>query len=154
MPECLFHPEAAPTGGALHEDLRRRDQIEGPSDRRFGLIAGIVVGVVGAVHLARGDIHWAWCLAAAAVLAALALCRPAALSPLNRLWRRLGLLLSGIVSLFALALLFTSTIVPIGTLMRLCGRDPLRLQRNPAATSYWIERRPRGPPPEGMRNQF
>jgi hypothetical protein len=39
-------------------------------------------------------------------------------------------------------------------LMRLCGKDSLRLRREPDAASYWIEREPPGPPPETMRNQF
>jgi hypothetical protein len=53
-----------------------------------------------------------------------------------------------------MALLFFSTITPIGLLMRLTGKDSLRLRRDPAAASYWIAREPPGPPPEGMRNQF
>src|SRR5580658_5696528 len=56
----------------------------------------------------------------------------AALRPLNRLWLRLGLWLYGIVNPIVVALLFYSTMVPIGLLMRRCGKDPLRLRRGPA----------------------
>ena len=79
---------------------------------------------------------------------------PAVLWPLNRLWLLLGIVLYRIVNPIVMALLFFSTIVPIGMLMRLCGKDSLRLRREPEAASYWIEREPPGPPPETMRNQF
>jgi hypothetical protein len=34
------------------------------------------------------------------------------------------------------------------------GKDPLRLKRQPNTDSYWIPRRPPGPPPETMKDQF
>jgi hypothetical protein len=39
-------------------------------------------------------------------------------------------------------------------LMRLFGKDFLRLKRDPQAKSYWIERTPAGPAPDSMKNQF
>jgi hypothetical protein len=38
-------------------------------------------------------------------------------------------------------------------LMRLFGRDALLMKRRPVAT-YWVERDPKGPPPESFKNQF
>jgi hypothetical protein len=55
----------------------------------------------------------------------------------------------GAAALFALA-----AFAPIGVLMRLCGKDPLRLRRDPDARSHWIARRPPGPPPDSMTHQF
>ena len=57
-----------------------------------------------------------------------------------------GFLIGKIVNPIVMALLFFSTITPVGFLMRLFGKDPLRLRRDPAAASYWIEREPSGPP--------
>jgi hypothetical protein len=51
-------------------------------------------------------------------------------------------------------LLFFLVVTPTGFLFRLLGKDPLRLAFDAEAGSYWIERRPRGPSPESMRNQF
>jgi hypothetical protein len=79
---------------------------------------------------------------------------PAALRPLNRLWLRFGLLLYRVVNPVVMALVFYSTMVPIGLAMRLCGKDPLRLRREPDAASYWLEREPPGPLPATMKNQF
>ncbi len=35
--------------------------------------------------------------------------------------------------------------------MRATGKDFLRLRRDPAAKSYWIDRTPPGPPPQSMK---
>lgn len=145
---------AAPPGGTLHEDLARTEEVVGPSDRRFGLTVAVACGSIGAIRLVLGHAHWAWWIGAGLILMAVALIVPAALAPLNRLWMRLGLVLYKIVNPMVMTLIFVSTIVPIGWLMRLCGKDPLRLRRDPRAASYWIEREPPGPPPETMRNQF
>jgi len=98
-------------------------------------------------------VRW-WALAVAAVFAALALLWPAALAPLNKCWTKLGVLLYRIVSPIVLGSLFYVIVTPVALLMRVLGKDPLRLRREPDAASYWIERTPRGPAPESMKNQF
>jgi len=143
-----------PPGGALHEDLLRDDEVVGPSNRRFGLTMAAICAVIGGVRLVFGHSYWFWWLGAGIALAILALLAPAALGPLNRAWLRLGAVLYKVVNPVVMALMFFSTIAPIGFLMRRCGQDPLRLRRDPAAASYWIAREPPGPPPETMRNQF
>ena len=90
----------------------------------------------------------AWALGAAAAFLLLACVWTAPLRPLNYLWLKLGLLLFHVVSPLALGLLFYLTITPIGLLMRACGKDPLRLRRDPAAASYWLPREPPGLAPE------
>jgi hypothetical protein len=78
---------------------------------------------------------------------------PSSLRPLNRLWMKLGLLLHRIVNPIVMGLLFYGTIWPTGLVMRMRGRDLLRLKRDPSAASYWIARVP-GPAPETMKDQF
>jgi hypothetical protein len=90
----------------------------------------------------------------AGVFALVAILRPTLLRHPNRLWTKLGLLLGKIVSPVALAILFYGVVAPIGMLVRLTGKDPLRLRLDSGAESYWIPRKPPGPPPESMTNQF
>jgi len=45
-------------------------------------------------------------------------------------------------------------ITPSGWLLKLFGKDLLRLQDEAEADSYWIERAPPGPEPDTMVNQF
>ena len=67
---------------------------------------------------------------------------------------KFGLLLAAIISPVMLGLVFYLCITPIGFLMRLFGKDPLRLRLEPEADTYWIRREPPGPPPESLKNQF
>ena len=137
-----------------HEDLSRDQQVEGSSDRSFGLVFAVVFLLIGCWPLIhREPPHW-WAIVVSAVFAATALLKPALLAGLNRLWLKLGLLLAKIVSPVVLALLFYVTVTPVGLLMRAAGKDPLRLKLDPGADSYWIPRKPPGPPPDSMTNQF
>jgi hypothetical protein len=90
----------------------------------------------------------------ALAFAAVAIWKPVLLAGLNRLWIKLGVLLGKIVSPIALGILFYGVLTPIGALVRLSGKDPLRLKLDPGAVSYWISRTPPGPPPDSMTNQF
>jgi predicted membrane metal-binding protein len=137
-----------------HEDFSRQEEIKPSSDRSFGLVVATFFLIVGFWPLVRAQpIRW-WALGVAAVFALLALLWTAALAPLNRLWVKLGALLYKVVSPVVMALLFYVTVTPIALLMRLLGKDPLRLRRDPDAASYWIDRTPPGPSPESMKNQF
>jgi hypothetical protein len=53
-----------------------------------------------------------------------------------------------------MAFLFFGAVLPTGVVMRLLGKDPLRLKRPLDAKSYWIERHPPGPTSESMKDQF
>jgi hypothetical protein len=53
-----------------------------------------------------------------------------------------------------MAFVFYGTVAPIGLVLRLLGKDPLRLRFDPDVRTYWIERQPPGPAPETMTNQF
>src|SRR5262247_3858266 len=138
------------------EDFTRKETVQGSSDRSFGFVMAAFFALVALFPLLHGplsSIRW-WALALAAAFLALALLWPAPLRPLNRAWLKLGLLLSKIVSPIVMMVLFYATVTPIGVLMRWAGKDPLRLRRDAAATSYWIPREPPGPAPNSMKQQF
>jgi len=126
----------------------------GSSDRAFGLVFAAFFTIVALLPLWSGRPVRLWSIAAAAAFALLALAVPRALAPLNRAWTAFGDLLHRIVSPVALGILYYGVVTPTGLLMRLAGKDPLRLRFDPAARSYWIERRPPGPPPESLKDQF
>ena len=139
---------------ATHERLASDDETKGSSDRAFGLVFAAVFTIAGLWPLAAGGPVRIWALGlAAAFLAAVAL-RPKILAPLNRLWTRLGTFLHRISNFLVLALLFYLVITPTGLVVRLFGGDILKLRFDRGAQSYWIERRPPGPPPETIENQF
>jgi hypothetical protein len=139
---------------SLHEDLQREEEVIGSSDRSFGITFGVIFALIAAVKLwlgSAGTIYW---LLAALVTFALAFFWNAPLRPLNRLWFRLALVLHVVVTPIMMGLLFYLMVVPIGLLMRVLGKDPLRLRRDPQVESYWIARTEDGTAPERMKNQF
>ena len=73
---------------------------------------------------------------------------------LTRLWGRFTVALHRLVTPVAMLVVFVAIVVPIGLVMRALGKDPLRLKPDPAAATYWIDRRPSGPEPATMKNQF
>ena len=139
---------------AIHERLTSDEQVQTSSNRAFGIVFAVVFSVIALWPLLPGNTpHW-WALAVAAVFGGLALAWPLVLAPLNRLWLRFGLLLNSITNPLLMGLLFYGIITPFGLIMRLLGKDLLRLRFDPSAESYWIERVPPGPAPETIKNQF
>ena len=137
-----------------HEDLTREQDVEGSSDRSFGVVFAVVFLVIAGWPLWYGEAPRWWAAGVAAVFVLIAMLRPALLAGLNRQWMKLGVLLGKVVSPIALGLLFYGVITPIGAVLRLAGKDPLRLKFDRGADSYWIRREPPGPPPDSMTNQF
>jgi hypothetical protein len=142
---------------SLHEDFGRSEEVKGSSDRGFGLTVGGILLVIAAgrtwLHDGYGTVELVLAPIGIA-LVGLGLVWPRSLAGLNRAWTKLGLLMFKVISPVVLALMYVTTFVPIGLLMRVCRRDPLRLKRDPAASSYWVERDPPGPKPETMIHQF
>lgn len=137
-----------------HEDFSRAEALEGSSDRTFGFVfAGFFV-VVAFWPLLKGGMPRWWSLVPGGISLLLAVFYPAVLHPANVLWARLAVLLNKIVNPIVTALLFYLVFTPMGILMRVSGKDPLRLGFDSNTKSYWIDRRPPGPPPETMAQQF
>jgi hypothetical protein len=134
----------------VHEDLSREQRIEGSSDRAFGLVFAVLFAVIAALPLLlhASPPRW-WAAGVAAAFALVAWLRPALLAGM-----KLGLLLGHIVSPIALGLLFYCVLTPVGWVMRVAGKDPLLLQRDGGAASYWRRREPPGPPADSMSQQF
>jgi hypothetical protein len=137
-----------------HETYSREETPVAGSDRAFGLVICSALLLVSGFSVWRGGSLWPWSAGLAAIFLVLALGYPAALSGVNRLWLKFGLLLHKIVNPVVMAFLFYGTVLPTGVVMRALGKDVLRLKRQPQAGSYWIARQPPGPSPETMNDQF
>jgi hypothetical protein len=139
---------------STHEVFSRDEEIVAGSDRTFGLVMAAALAAVTLLNGWHAGRLWPWTGGMAALLLAAALLRPSVLHPLNLIWLKFGLLLHKVVNPVVMALLFYGTVWPTGLVMRMMGKDLLRLKREPDADSYWIERQPRGPSPETMKDQF
>lgn len=124
-----------------------------PSNRSFGLVMValfVLIGVGG--WLLHGAPMRPWAVSMAVGFGAVTALAPDVLTPLNRLWMKLGLLLGHIVGPVVMGILFWVGVVPVGLLMRAFGKDPLQKARKPKGQTYWISRRDTQPGP--LENQF
>ena len=128
-------------------------EIELPSNRKFGFFFTFVFAAAAAYFYYSTNLSWAYMFIAAALAFLLVtLIKSDALRPLNKLWMRLGLLLSMIVSPIVLGVIFFGLFTPIAIFLRLSGRDELHLKFAQKA-SHWISRE-EPIKPESFKNQF
>lgn len=132
----------------------RLTESELPSDRRFGFfVTAVAVGVSIWLRVHLGMTAALPVLVLAGVCGLAALVRPSALRPFNRAWMSLGLLLGYFVSPIVMGLVFFGLFTPLAALLRLAGRDELRLKAGRGGT-FWLDRNPPGPPPESFKRQY
>jgi hypothetical protein len=138
---------------STHESFKR-DELPLPgSDRTFGWVMAGALALLSLLNGWHRGRLWPWTLAAAVLFLLAVWLRPSSLHRLNWFWTKFGLLLHKIVSPLVMGLVFYGTIVPTSFVMRVRGKNLLRLNREPQAKTYWIVRTP-GPPSETMKDQF
>ena len=135
----------------IHESFDRARVVRTSSDRTFGFIWSGFLLLVALAPLLRAGPPRPLFLLAGILTVIFALVRPQLLRPLNRLWTKFGFLLHRLVSPFFLALVFWGLFTPIGLLMRLTGKDPMRRQWEKESPTYWI---PVAANESTMRDQF
>ncbi len=121
--------------------------------RKFGLTVGIAFLLLGGVSRWRGHDMVPlvlWSLGGALTLGGLLV--PSLLGPVYRAWMKLALLLSKVTTPIFMGAVYFLVITPMGALMRLVGRNPLK--RHAAGSGYWIAREPRSDQSESLRRQF
>ena len=53
-----------------------------------------------------------------------------------------------------MGVIFYFSVMPIGVFLRMIGKRTMGLRPDPEMETYWIERRPPGPPPETMSDEW
>lgn len=126
-----------------------------PSERTFGFVfTGIFLLIAAYLWYHDGKtVAIQVFMVLAAVFFAFTIFMPIVLRPLNKAWYKLGLLMGRVVSPIVLGILFFILITPIAIVMRLAGRDPLKLRKQ-NVESHWIERVPPGPESTSFKDQF
>lgn len=122
----------------MHSDIPQLDE---PGLRKFGLTTGVIVVVLFALLLPwLFDLEsmpiWPWVIAAALWLPALVW--PRILNGVYRAWMKIGMALGWVNSRIILGLVFYVLIVPMGVVMRLLGKDPMRRRYDSTSKSYRI----------------
>ena len=120
------------------------------SNKSFGIVFFIVFLIISIYPMLGGDSLRVWSLAISIIFLILGLLNSKILSPLNKLWFKLGIFLGKIISPIIMGIIFFFVVTPIGYLMRLFKKDVLSLKFN-ANKSYWVKK---NGPKSKMKNQF
>ncbi len=136
-----------------HEDLGRKHDVQGGSNRSFGITFFVALSLLGLLPLLGGGTPRWWLIGPGVAFLVLAFVYPSILTRPNQLWTKFGLLLHRIISPIIIGFMFYVVLAPIGLIMRLLGKDLLSKKFDPDARTYWISRTD-GPAPETMKNQF
>ena len=114
--------------------------------REFGLVTGGVVAVLFGLFfpwlLEFGFPRWPWVVFA--VLGGLGLVAPNTLRPVHYWWMRFALLLSKITTPIILGVVFYLLVTPIGLIMHLLRKDPMKRSREGDLETYRVVPTKRG----------
>lgn len=115
-------------------------EVELPSNKKFGFFFAFVFGIATGYFYLSAYFTWAYVFAVTVVVFfTVTVFNADLLLPLNKLWMRFGFLLGVIISPIVLGIIFFGLFTPIAFLMRLYGRDELRVKLK-QKTSHWISR--------------
>ena len=121
-----------------------------PSNKSFGIfffIFFLIVGLYYKVYFAEIKI---WVLVVSLLFLTLGILNSKILTPLNKLWFNFGILLGKIASPLIMGIIFFLIVTPIGLLMKILGKDILKLSYDDKK-SYWIKK---NSPGSTMKKQF
>lgn len=111
-----------------------------PSNKKFGFFFTIIFILLTLFFYFKESFLWAYFFAStSSIFLIITIVNANILGPLNKLWMYLGLILGLIISPIILGIIFFGIFTPIALLMRITGRDELRLKLK-NKTSYWILR--------------
>ena len=137
----------------MNDFKAKYSEIEIPSNKKFGYFFTFVFMIITGYFFANKSLNLAYIFGTiSAIFFIITILKADLLLFLNILWIRFGLLLGMIISPFVLGILFFVFFTPMAMLMKLYGRDELRLKFKKNIT-YWILR-DNQIMPDSFKNQF
>jgi hypothetical protein len=125
------------------DELRSID-VSNAAVRKFGYLMAAVSAAASVFIIWRSGgapgAERLWIPGAGCLLAVVGRFLPRILRPVYRLWMMLAVVLGFVMTRIILGIVFICVVTPIGIVMRMLGRDPLRKHPDASADSYWIDR--------------
>jgi len=132
-------------------DSKFNKNIKISSNRSFGIVFFIVFLFIALYPITYSEDIRIWSLIISFIFIILGLLNSKILTPLNKLWFQFGVILGKIISPIIMGIIFFLVVTPIGLIMKVLGKDLLRLKYNKKDNTYWIEK---NGPKSKMKNQF
>ena len=111
------------------------------SNRSFGLLFFFVFLIIACWPILNSESIRLWALIISLVFLILGLLNSKILIPLNKGWVKLGESLGKIIAPIVMFLVFFTILTPIAILLKLFGKDLLKIKKNKLIKSYWINRK-------------
>ncbi len=111
------------------------------SNRSFGLLFFIVFLILGLWPLKSGENLNFYYIAISLIFLILGLIKSKLLSPFNKFWIKLGVILGNIIAPIVMALVYFVILTPVSLIVRLFGKDLLALKFLKKRETYWITRK-------------
>ena len=110
------------------------------TEKNFGIIFSALFFLIGLWPLLNAAEIRIWSIIIAIIFLVLAFLKPKLLKPLNHNWIKLGEIIGKVIAPIVMALVFFIIVTPISFLVRVLGKDLLKLKFS-KNNSYWIKRR-------------
>ena len=120
------------------------------SNKSFGIVFAVVFSLIALWPLIKGNEIRLWSLIISIIFLMLGLLNSKMLTPLNKLWFKLGILLGNFIAPIIMGIIFFFVVTPTGIIMKLLRKDLIKLKKN-NDESYWIEKKDIK---SSMKNQF
>ncbi len=113
--------------------------------RKFGLFMALALAVIGGLLVWRGKPVTPYVVGISAFFLLSGLLFPRILVPVEWVWMKFAEVLSAVMTRIILTVTFYLAITPTGVLLRVFGKDFLKIKRKPDRESYWEPAEPDGP---------
>lgn len=110
------------------------------SNKSFGIVFFIFFILVSLWPLLKNEEIRFWSIYISIVFLILGLINSKFLTPLNKSWYKLGIFLGTIMSPIVMGIIFFTVLTPIGFILRLMGKDLLKLKKKENIKTYWIKK--------------
>ena len=110
------------------------------NNKGFGLLFFIVFLLIGLWPLLNGNNPRIYFFPIAVLFLILGVINSKILTPLNKLWIKFGELLGRIVAPLVMAIVYFIILTPLSFLIRISGKDLLKVKFSNKINTYWIKR--------------
>ena len=129
----------------------KQKEIKISSNKSFGLVFFVIFIIIALWPLLNNGNIRIWSIIVSIIFLILGLLNSKILTPFNKLWMKLGVLLGTIVSPIVMGVVYFGIITPIGLIMKLFGKDVLNLKLDKNKKTYWTLKKKI---PSKMKDQF
>ena len=108
-------------------------------NKQFGLLLSFVILIFLAIEFYNTNNLNIYISILLAFILIITFLKPNYLKPLTFLWIKFGVLLGHVVAPIVMAIIFFGVMTPIGIILKLFGKDLLKLKKIENTKSFWIK---------------